>query len=161
MASREPSAAAIIREVVLESFDMVGRRTGPAVAYRLGVACDDYPYETSWLLPSLTTGLLLPRPALTKRPSWVLCGRSLSALLLATSTSLQSLIPSAVCDSDATVDVSDVLITSSNAVPVMSSTKSMRNESSIIFECLPYCRLRPGGNRIEPASSTETGWQSY
>jgi hypothetical protein len=60
------SAAAIIRGVVLESFDVVGRSTGPAVAYSPYVACDDYPYETSWLLPSITTGLLLPRPALTK-----------------------------------------------------------------------------------------------
>jgi uncharacterized membrane protein len=58
MASREPSAAAIIRGVGLESFDVVGRSIVPTVANLMDVACDDYPYETSWLLLSLTTGLL-------------------------------------------------------------------------------------------------------
>jgi hypothetical protein len=34
-------------DVVLKSFDVVGRSTGPTVDYRLDVAYDDYLYETS------------------------------------------------------------------------------------------------------------------
>jgi hypothetical protein len=43
------------RDVVRESFDVVGRSTGPTVDYRLDIAYDDYPHETSWSLQSLTT----------------------------------------------------------------------------------------------------------
>jgi hypothetical protein len=58
MASWETSAAAMIRGVVLESFDVVGHSIIATIADSLDVVCDDYPYETSWLLPGLTTGLL-------------------------------------------------------------------------------------------------------
>jgi hypothetical protein len=49
------SSSGKFRGVVRESFDVVGRSTGPTVDYRLDVAYDDYPYETSWSLQSLTT----------------------------------------------------------------------------------------------------------
>jgi hypothetical protein len=43
------------RDGIRESFDVVIRSTGPTVDYRLDVAYDDYPYETSWSLQSLAT----------------------------------------------------------------------------------------------------------
>jgi hypothetical protein len=47
------------RDVVRESFDVIGRSNGPTVNYRLDVAYDDYPYETSWSLQSLATGAVV------------------------------------------------------------------------------------------------------
>jgi hypothetical protein len=41
------SSSGEFRDVVRESFDVVWRNTGPTVDYRLDVAYDDYPYETS------------------------------------------------------------------------------------------------------------------
>jgi hypothetical protein len=50
----EPVAISSIgefRDVDRESFDVVRRNNSPTVDYyRLDVAYDDYPYETSWLL---------------------------------------------------------------------------------------------------------------
>ena len=46
-------------DVTRETFDVVGRNVGPAVDYRLDVTYDDYPYETSWSLQSLTTGAVV------------------------------------------------------------------------------------------------------
>jgi hypothetical protein len=50
------SSSGQFRDVVRESFDVVGRSTGSTVDYRLDGAYDDHPNETSWLLQSLTTG---------------------------------------------------------------------------------------------------------
>jgi hypothetical protein len=45
------SSSGEFRDVNRESFDVVRRSTSPTVDYyRLDVAYDDYPYETSWLL---------------------------------------------------------------------------------------------------------------
>jgi hypothetical protein len=109
---------------------VVGRSTGPTVDYRLDVAYDDYPYETSWSLQSLATGgVVAASGALTKWPSCVICCRSPSAWFLTTNTSLWSLIPSVtVCAvatetgpprfTQLTVDDSNVFITSSNGAPL-------------------------------------------
>jgi hypothetical protein len=47
------------RDVTAETFDVVGLNAAPAVDYRLDVAYDEYPYETSWSLQSLTTGAVV------------------------------------------------------------------------------------------------------
>jgi hypothetical protein len=43
-------ASGEFRDVVRESFFVVGRDTGFIAAYRLDIAYDDYPYELSWSL---------------------------------------------------------------------------------------------------------------
>jgi hypothetical protein len=50
------SSSGEFQDVVREGFDVVRRSADPAVDYRLDVAYDDYPYEISWSLQSLTTG---------------------------------------------------------------------------------------------------------
>lgn len=54
------------------SSDVVGHSTGLTVDQRLDVVHDEYPHETSWLLQSLTNGVVMPCPALTKLPSYLL-----------------------------------------------------------------------------------------
>jgi hypothetical protein len=49
------SSAAESQDVARESFDVVGRRTGAVVDYLL----DEYPYDASWSLQSLTTGYVV------------------------------------------------------------------------------------------------------
>jgi hypothetical protein len=46
-------------DVVQETFEVVDVSTAPTVDYRLDVAYDDYPEETSWSLQSLTTGTVV------------------------------------------------------------------------------------------------------
>jgi hypothetical protein len=70
------------RDVVRESFDVIGRSNGPTVNYRLDVAYDDYPYETSWSLQSLATGAVVATSGF-----WLICCRGLPAWFLAACTS--------------------------------------------------------------------------
>ena len=46
----------VVRES--ESFNVIGCSTGPTFNYWQDVAYDDYLYETSWLLQSLTAGVV-------------------------------------------------------------------------------------------------------
>jgi hypothetical protein len=52
------SSSGEFRDVVRESFDVVGRSTGPTVDCRLDVAYDDYPYETSGSLQRVSRPVL-------------------------------------------------------------------------------------------------------
>jgi trypsin len=48
------------QDVTAETFNVVGLNAAPAAGdYRLDVAYDEYPYETSWSLQSLTTGAVV------------------------------------------------------------------------------------------------------
>jgi trypsin len=49
------------QDVIAETFNVVGLNAAPQVDvdYRLDVAYDEYPYETSWSLQSLTTGAIV------------------------------------------------------------------------------------------------------
>ena len=67
---------------------MVGRTTAPTVDYWLAVAYDDHPYEMSWLLQSLTTSAGVAASGIYEVTELVVCCRSLSALLLVTSSSV-------------------------------------------------------------------------
>jgi hypothetical protein len=116
----EPVAIISISEfryVVRESFDVVRCSTGLTVDYRLDVAYDDYPYETSWSLQSLTTSAVVAASGFNE-----------------------------VTELGYLLDESDVLITSSNGVPVTSLTKSLR------ISCIV--------SRMTSASQTQHGRQS-
>lgn len=66
-----------LRNVIRESFDVVGRSNDPTEKYQLDVAHEGYPYGTSWSLQSLATGaVVLPLLAFTKYPSSFICRRS-------------------------------------------------------------------------------------
>jgi hypothetical protein len=84
---------------VVQSFDVVRRSTGPTVDYWLDVVYDDYPYETSGPLESLTTDPVVAASGFDEVTEFG--HRILSARFQATITSCRSLVPSlTVCASD-------------------------------------------------------------
>jgi hypothetical protein len=59
------------QDVTAETFDVVGLNAAPAdVDYRLDVAYDEYPYETSWSLQSLTTGAVVAASGFDEVTEW-------------------------------------------------------------------------------------------
>lgn len=113
------------QDVIVETFNVVGLNAAPAVVdYRLDVTYDEYPYETSWSLQSLTTGAVVAESGFDEVSEM---GFFLSeAVGLVPSDEYQLVILDSVGDGMccafgkgsialyATVDDTDVLITSSS-----------------------------------------------
>jgi trypsin len=115
------------QDVTRETFEVVGSGSGSgsvSVDYRLDVTYDDLPYETSWSLRSLTTGAVVAASGFGEVTE---LGFSLSdAVVLVPGDEYQLIILDSVGDGMccasgegsialyATVDDTDVLITSSN-----------------------------------------------
>jgi hypothetical protein len=124
------------------------------VDYPLAVACNDYLYDTSWSLHNLTTGAVEAASGFKRVTEF--CYLLSQSVGLVPRDEYQLLILDSVgsgicrvCGGRsaaiyATVNECNGLITSGNGVPVMSSTKRMRNVSSIVSPTTSASQSQPG-----------------